>query len=140
MKLPVTFATAVSTAAFAVLLSTSACDDKGKDEAKRPDLAPAADAKGKAGADAKADAKAPVADGRVFFVKPADGATVSEQFEVEFGVEGKQVRPAGATERDPGFGHHHLIVDGKPIPDMTVVPKDETHIHYGDGSTKATVE
>jgi hypothetical protein len=132
MKLPV----AISLVALLVL---PACDDK-KDEAKRPDLAAPA---GKA--DAKVDAKAeggtaPVAAGRVFFVSPADGAKLPEQFEVEFGVEGKQVEPAGATERNPAFGHHHLLIGTGPMPDMQVIPKDETHLHYGDGATKATVK
>ena len=27
-----------------------------------------------------------------------------------------------------------------PIPDMTIVPKDEQHLHYGDGATTAKVK
>lgn len=123
-------------ATLALALGSTACDDgKKKDEPSKAATKKADPAEG----DAK-KAEAPAAAGRVFFVKPADGATVSESFEVEFGVEGKQIRPAGATERDPKFGHHHLIIDEGPIADMTVVPKDETHIHYGDGSTKDTVK
>jgi len=134
MKLPVAIPTLVA------LLVLSACDDK-KDEAKRPDLATGkADAKGEAKTETKTEAKAPVAAGRVWFVSPADGAKLPEQFEVEFGVEGKQVEPAGATERNPAFGHHHLLIGTGPMPDMQVIPKDETHLHYGDGSTKATVK
>jgi hypothetical protein len=141
MKLPVAITTLVA------LLVLPACDDK-KDQGKRPDLAaPAtkdgkADEPGKDGGKAATDAKAPVAGGRVFFVTPADGATVPEQFEVEFGVEGKRVEPAaaGATERDPAVGHHHLLIGTGPIADMEIIPKDETHLHYGDGATKTTVE
>ncbi len=130
MKLPVAISTLV------VLLVLPGCDDK-KDEGKRPDVAAPAS---KDGGKAPADAKAPVAAGRVFFVAPADGAKVPEQFEVEFGVEGKQIEPAGATERNPAFGHHHLLIDTGAIDDMQIVPKDETHLHYGDGATKATVK
>lgn len=131
MKLPIVIST------LAALLVLPACDDS-KSEPKRPDLAGAP-----AGKDAKtpADAKAPVASGRVFFVSPADGAKVPEQFEVEFGVEGKRIEPVGTnTERDPAVGHHHVIIDGGPMPDMVVIPKDETHLHYGDGATKATIK
>jgi hypothetical protein len=132
MKLPVVISTLVA------LLVLPACDDK-KDEPKRPDLAgaPASKDAGKAGA----DTKTPAAPGRVFFVTPANGAKVPEQFEVEFGVEGKTIEPVGTnTERNPAVGHHHLLVDTAPMPDMVVIPKDETHLHYGDGSTKATVK
>ncbi|MCH9687898.1 MAG: DUF4399 domain-containing protein [Deltaproteobacteria bacterium] len=131
-----------TTLALTTLLVLPACDDK--ETKTRPDLkAPAKSAsqsKGKAPGKAVADAKPPAPSGRVFFVKPADGAKVPEQFEVEFGVEGRQVRPAGATERDEKFGHHHLLIDTGPIDDMVIVPKDETHLHYGDGATKTTVK
>jgi hypothetical protein len=129
MKLPIAITTLVA------LLVLPACDSK-KDEGKRPDLA-TKDGKdtGKA-----VDTKVPAASGRVFFVKPADGAKLPEQFDVEFGVEGKQVEPAGATERNPAFGHHHVLIDTGPMADMEIVPKDETHLHYGDGATKATIK
>lgn len=118
-----------------LLLSLSACDDKAPETPKAGDAGDlvVSNSDAKEGGDK-------AAEGRVFFVKPADGATVPAEFEVEFGVEGKTVRPAGATERDPALGHHHLLVDTSPIPDKTIVPKDEKHIHYGDGSTKAKVK
>lgn len=130
MKLPIAITTLVA------LLVLPACDGK-TDEGKRPDLA---SKDGKAPGKAATDTKAPAASGRVFFVAPADGAKLPEQFDVEFGVEGKQVEPAGATERNPALGHHHLLIDTGPIADMEIVPKDETHLHYGDGATKATVK
>jgi len=126
------------------LFALPACDDK-KEEATRPDLqAPESAPKEGAGAPGvTAEGKAIAAKGtagRVFFVTPLEGAKVPEMVEVEFGVEGKQVRPAGATERDEAFGHHHLFIDGEPLDDMVIVPKDETHLHYGDGATKAVVK
>ncbi len=121
-----------ATLAIATLLVLPACDKE--DKPSRPDLA----APSKKAGDAKA-AKPKAVSGRVFFVSPADGAKVPGQFEVEFGVEGRQIKAAGATERDEKFGHHHLLIDTGPIADMTIVPKDETHLHYGDGATKATV-
>ena len=138
MKLPTIILVA------SALLAVPACDDK-PEQNKRPDLRTPASkdgAKAPVGAKAPGEAKegAPAKAGRVFFVKPADGAKVPEQFEVEFGVEGKAVRPAGATERDPAYGHHHVLINTGPLDDMVIVPKDETHLHYGDGAVKATLK
>lgn len=71
--------------------------------------------------------------GRVYFVSPKDGQTVTSPFQVEMGVEGMEVEPAG--EVNEGFGHHHLIINGSYVPKGQVVPTDATHIHFGDGQT-----
>jgi hypothetical protein len=68
---------------------------------------------------------------KVFFVEPKDGAKVSSPVHVKFGVEGMDVKPAG--DATPNTGHHHLIINGSSIEQGQVVPKDETHIHYGKG-------
>jgi hypothetical protein len=74
---------------------------------------------------------------KVHFVKPHDKEVVPPTFQVEFAVEGLTVTKAGDLK--PGTGHHHLIIDGKAIPKGQVVPKNETHKHFGDGSTTASV-
>jgi hypothetical protein len=89
-------------------------------------------------APAAAPAEAPPAAARVWFIEPQDGAKVKSPLNVVFGVEGYEVQAAG--EVAPGTGHHHLIVDGQAVPMGTVVPKDEKHIHYGQGQTETTVE
>lgn len=75
--------------------------------------------------------------GKVFFVEPTDGAKVKGPVKMKFGVEGYTVRPAGEDAIEQVTGHHHVIVDGQPVPTGTVVPMDETHIHYGKGQTEA---
>lgn len=75
---------------------------------------------------------------RVFFVSPSEGASVTSPVMISFGIEGAEVKPAG--ENVPNSGHHHLIINGTGIEHGTVVPKDETHIHYGKGQTEASVE
>ena len=50
---------------------------------------------------------------KVYFVEQ-DGATVASPVKVKFGVDGMAVKPAG--DMSAGSGHHHLIVDGKPVP------------------------
>jgi hypothetical protein len=74
----------------------------------------------------------------VAFAEPADGATLTSPIHVVMAVTGIEVKAAG--EPVPGTGHHHLIVDGSPIPSSEVVPKDERHIHFGDGSTVTDLE
>ncbi len=69
----------------------------------------------------------------VFFITPADGATVSSPVTIEFGIEGMSVAPAGVN--DAHSGHHHLLIDTElPALDLPV-PADANHIHFGDGST-----
>ncbi len=69
----------------------------------------------------------------VFFITPADGATVSNPVTIEFGIDGMIVVAAGVN--DAHSGHHHLLVDtGLPTLDLPV-PADPNHIHFGDGST-----
>lgn len=79
----------------------------------------------------------------------ADGVMVTNEIEltagpvtspvhVVMGVNGMTVHAAG--EVIEGSGHHHIIVDGEPIAEGTVVPSTETHIHFGGGQTEADVE
>lgn len=69
----------------------------------------------------------------VNFVTPKDKEVVATTFPVEFTVEGMTLEKAGMMKK--GSGHHHLIVDGKAIPKGQLVPKNETHIHFGDAAT-----
>jgi endonuclease YncB( thermonuclease family) len=84
-----------------------------------------------------ATAFAAVAPSKVHFVKPHDKEVVPPTFQVEFAVDGMTVAKAG--EMKAGTGHHHLIIDGKPVPKGQVVPKDETHKHFGDAATSTSV-
>ena len=76
---------------------------------------------------------------RVFFKSPADGAKVTSPVKLEFGVEGFTLSPAGENVTDKTKGHHHVIVDGKPIPAGVMVPADATHIHFGKAQTEAEI-
>lgn len=82
--------------------------------------------------------RTPSADGaRVFFITPADGATVSNPVYVDFGIEGMAVVKAGDMQADSG--HHHLLIDtGLPALDLPI-PADANHIHFGDGSTSTEI-
>ena len=78
----------------------------------------------------------------VGFKNLTDGAKVKGEFDVEFDVVGMDIKPAGEDLKSKTTGHHHLIIDGKPIPTGELVPMNETHIHFGKGqtSTKLTLE
>jgi hypothetical protein len=75
---------------------------------------------------------------RVYFIEPTDGTTVTSPFKVRMGVEGMLVEKAG--QLIDGTGHHHLIINGKPVEPGSVVPADEQHIHFGDGQTETEIE
>jgi hypothetical protein len=70
----------------------------------------------------------------VSFVQPADGATVSNPVHVVFAVEGMKIAPAGTVTE--GTGHHHLLIDGKPLPKGEVIPVSEKSLHFGKGQTE----
>lgn len=77
------------------------------------------------------------AEERAFFVEPRDGATVSSPVQVKFGLEGMALKPAG--DMTPASGHHHLLIDGKPLPQGEVVPTSEQALHFGKGQTETVV-
>ncbi|KAF1026552.1 MAG: hypothetical protein GAK40_01232 [Burkholderia plantarii] len=81
-----------------------------------------------------ATAAAAAAEPRVFFVAPKDGATVSSPVHVVFGLEGMQIRHTG--DMTPNTGHHHLLIDGGPLPKGQVIPVSDHSLHFGKGQTE----
>lgn len=74
---------------------------------------------------------------RVFFISPSNGETVRNPVQVVFGIEGMTVVPAG--DDMPHSGHHHLLID-TDLPDPGLpIPKDDRHVHFGDGSTETEI-
>jgi hypothetical protein len=74
---------------------------------------------------------------KIFFVEPSDGATVKSEFTIKFGLEGMKISKAGDVT--PGTGHHHLIIDGKPVEKGALVPTDDNHRHFGLGQTETKI-
>jgi hypothetical protein len=86
----------------------------------------------------------PPAGAKVFFIEPADGAEVKGPavdgkvaVTIKMGTDKVAVQAAG--QQVEGTGHHHLVIDGEHIALGSVVPKDDTHIHYGQGQTETSV-
>jgi hypothetical protein len=72
----------------------------------------------------------------VYFVAPANGATVSSPFTVKFGLKGMGVAPAGVNH--PNTGHHHLLIDVDKLPDFSApLPATDNIRHFGGGQTEA---
>ncbi|MFP6848266.1 MAG: DUF4399 domain-containing protein [Pseudomonas sp.] len=75
------------------------------------------------------------ADAAVYFIEPADGATVGQTFTVKFGLKGMGVAPAGVDV--PQTGHHHLLIDLKQPPAMDQpLPMSDNVRHFGKGQTE----
>ena len=77
--------------------------------------------------------------GRVFFVSPKDGATITTMSTIEFGSTGTTVAAVPKGELKPeqvraGTIHYHLGVDTDCLPDNgAAIPKAAPWIHFGDG-------
>ncbi len=87
----------------------------------------------------KVKVKPSTGERKVSFIAPQDGAKVKNPIKIQMGLEGMKIRPAGEDPLDKTTGHHHIIIDGGPIPVGTTVPADEKHIHYGKGQTEAEI-
>lgn len=78
------------------------------------------------------------AGAEVYFIAPADGATVTSPVTVRFGLKGMGVAPAGIAFDNSG--HHHLIIDAKLPPLTAPIPADANHLHFGKGQTETSLE
>jgi hypothetical protein len=80
-------------------------------------------------------------DAEVYFIAPADGATISGKVTVKFGLVGLGVAPAGVDK--PKTGHHHILIDAD-IPQNGALQEpiimDEHHRHFGGGQTETVLE
>lgn len=74
----------------------------------------------------------------VYFIAPADGATISGPVVIKFGLKGMGVAPAGVKKKNTG--HHHLIIDARLTDFNASIPKDQNFRHFGGGQTQTTVK
>lgn len=82
----------------------------------------------------------PVPEGaRIYFSNLKDGQEVTSPLMVEMGIDGMSVDSAAHGVK-AGSGHHHLLIDdGDSLATGTVVPKDSTHLHFGNAQTHTEV-
>ncbi len=72
----------------------------------------------------------------VYIISPADGEVVSSPVTIKFGLQGMGVSPAGLDKKSTG--HHHLLVDGKKLPDFNK-PMGKEIMHFGGGQTEKAI-
>lgn len=96
----------------------------------------------------KANASAPVVLGSynkvaavsgasLYFINLKNGDTVASPVNVQFGLRGMGVAPAGIEKA--ATGHHHLLVDVAELNVNEGIPVSEQHRHFGAGQTEASV-
>lgn len=73
---------------------------------------------------------------KVYIISPQNGELVSSPFKVKFGLSGMGVSPAGIDKKNTG--HHHLLVDGKSLPNMHKAMGKQVK-HFGGGQTETTL-
>jgi len=86
------------------------------------------------------DRSASTPGAELYFIAPADGATVSGAVTVRFGLKGMGVAPAGI--KFDGAGHHHLFIDTEVPADSSqpIPPAVENKIlHFGKGQTEVAL-
>jgi hypothetical protein len=76
---------------------------------------------------------------KVFFVNLKNGQKIKSPFKVQMGATGIALDSAGVLR--PASGHHHILIDaGDSLTAGTVVPKDSTHLHFGNAQKEAEVK
>jgi hypothetical protein len=96
----------------------------------------------------KANASAPVVLGTynkvaavsgtsLYFINLKNGDTVASPVNVQFGLRGMGVAPAGIEKA--ATGHHHLLVDVAELNVNEGIPVSDNHRHFGAGQTEASV-
>jgi MFS family permease len=76
------------------------------------------------------------ATARVRFSEPRDGASVSAPVKVVMAAENFTIEPTGDGTVHDGAGHLHIMVDTPCIVAGETIPRDDSHLHFGDGSTE----
>ena len=74
---------------------------------------------------------------QVYFIEPADGATVKSPVTVKFGLKGMGVAPVLVDW--PDTAHHHLLIDRDAVPPGSLIPNDAQSLHFSGGQTEAEV-
>ncbi len=80
----------------------------------------------------------PSASQGVYFIEPANGATVSSPFKVKFGIKGMEVKPSG--DQVANQGHHHLLINLDSQAKGEIIPVDDSRIHFGKAQTETEVK
>jgi len=84
-----------------------------------------------------ADKEAASLPPQVAFLQPEDGAEVGTTFTVSFAAMNVVVEAAGEVHEHAG--HFHVLVDVPFVESGQIIPRDESHLHFGDGALSAEI-
>jgi hypothetical protein len=73
----------------------------------------------------------------LYFINLKNGDSVVSPVNVQFGLKGMGVAPAGVEKA--ATGHHHLLVDVAELNVNEGIPVSDQHRHFGAGQTEASV-
>lgn len=73
----------------------------------------------------------------LYFINLKNGDSVASPVNVQFGLKGMGVAPAGIEKA--ATGHHHLLVDVAELNVNEGIPVSDNHRHFGAGQTEASV-
>lgn len=73
----------------------------------------------------------------LYFANLKNGDVVSSPVNIQFGLRGMGVAPAGIEKA--GTGHHHLLVDVASLDVNAPIPTSDQHRHFGLGQTEVTL-
>ena len=74
----------------------------------------------------------------LYFANVKNGDVVASPVNIQFGLRGMGVAPAGIEKA--GTGHHHLLVDVAELDVNAPIPTSDQHRHFGLGQTEVTLE
>lgn len=80
---------------------------------------------------------AAVSGASLYFINLKNGDTVASPINMQFGLRGMGVAPAGVEKA--ATGHHHLLVDVAELDVNAGIPMSDNHRHFGAGQTEASV-
>lgn len=73
----------------------------------------------------------------LYFINLKNGDTVASPVNVQFGLRGMGVAPAGIEKA--ATGHHHLLVDVAELDVNAGIPVSDQHRHFGLGQTETAI-
>lgn len=76
---------------------------------------------------------------KVYFKNLKEGDMIASPFKVEMGVDNMRVDTANGIIQ-PASGHHHILIGLDSVAVGTVVPKDSTHLHFGNAQTSTELK
>jgi Domain of unknown function (DUF4399) len=80
---------------------------------------------------------AAVSGSSLYFINLKNGDSVSSPVNVQFGLKGMGVAPAGVEKA--ATGHHHLLVDVAELDVNAGIPMSDSHRHFGAGQTETSI-